>query len=79
MLHHLSLLHNKIKIKKVTEYHNITLTYILILIEEESEDKIHIPITKTENIPRKMANNKETKGISTVCSVWTMSMDMYIN
>ena len=33
---------NKITIEKVTEYHNITLTHILILIENEWEDEIHI-------------------------------------
>ena len=35
MLHHLPQLHNKTITDKATEYHIITLTLILILIEEE--------------------------------------------
>ena len=34
-LHHLPLLHHKTETEKVTEYHNITLTHILILIGGE--------------------------------------------
>ena len=51
---------------KVTEYHNITLILILILIEEGLEDKTHIIITKKENILGGMKDNKEIKWISAV-------------
>ena len=54
----LTLQHNKTTTDKVTEYHNITPIFILILIEEEWEDKIHITITKIETILGRMIDNK---------------------
>ena len=57
---HWPLPHNRTIIDKVTEYHNITPILFLILIEEEWEDKIHIIITKKENIPGRMIENKIT-------------------
>ena len=58
---HLPLIHNKTIRDKATEYYIITPNLILILIEEEWEDKTHITITKIENILGRMIDNKENQ------------------
>ena len=71
----LTLLHNRVPTDKVTEYHNITLILILILIQEEWGDTTCKIITKKENIQIEEIEIKHLEQISMLHSLWTMSVD----